>query len=801
MGEVREASGAGARGQHGEASSNGRYGAMLRALRAVMQIIVREKDPDRLLAEVGDALTRTRGYRDAWLARVDAQGRLGPGFPAGTGGTLAPLVTRMAAGDAPSCVREALASPTLVVRVGPHELCDCPSRGEGHDWAVLAAALRHHERTLGVMCVTLPAAAAADPEEAESLGDVAAAVALALHDLAEGRQSSAVLDQLADLSLAIEQVSVMVAITDTAARIQYVNPKFTEVTGYTLEEIRGIPGTDLGAPPAEEAARMWAQLREGKQWRGEMLKRRKDGSTYWESATISAIRDRNGALEALRASEEKYRTLVEAASDAIFIADAESGIILEVNSKAEALTGRPREELVGLHQGELHPPDERDRYLGIFHEHASLVDEAGRAVDVGVLHADGRIIPVEITGTSVEIGGRRIVHGVFRDLTERRRLEQQLRQAEKMQAIGQLAGGIAHDFNNRLVAILGFAELLARQVPEGSSRRYAERIVRNARRAANLTGQLLAFARKGNFQVAPVDLHAAVREVLLFLTHGIDKRITLRMQLTAPRPVTLGDPAQLENALLNLALNARDAMPAGGTITFRTANVILEEDQRARLGLEPSPEGFISVAVSDTGHGMDEHVRAHLFEPFFTTKKMGEGSGMGLAAVYGTVQSHRGAVEVESAVGKGTTFTLYLPLVAPEQPAVEPAPASTRPRHARVLVVDDESDVRELVRDMLASLGCEVMACRDGLEAAMLYAREWQTFDLVILDMVMPRLGGRATLARLREVNPQVKAILMTGHGPEGEAADILNDGAVAFVQKPFAMRELAEQVDAALAK
>jgi PAS domain S-box-containing protein len=630
-----------------------------------------------------------------------------------------------------------------------------------------------------------------------------------------GDERVAAADQLDRLMQALEQVSVMVVLVDTHAHIQYVNPKFCEVTGFSRAEALGMTATDLGAPPAEEAAQMWANLREGKQWRGEMLKRRKDGTTYWESATISAIRAPDGrvvqhvkvaedvtarraALQALQASEQKYRMLMEAAGDAIFLADAETGHIIEVNSKAEKLMDRPASDLVGRHQRELHPPTEVERYEGIFREHAT--HRLSMMTDVTVQRPDGSRVPVEITAAVVEMGGRRIVYGIFHDLTDRVRLEQRLRQAEKMQAIGQLAGGIAHDFNNRLVAILGFAELLARQLPEGSLRKYAERIVRNSRRAATLTGQLLAFARKANYQAVPVDLHAAIREVVIFLTHSVDKRISVRMHLDAARPCALGDPTQLENALLNLALNARDAMPGGGTLTLRTANVKLVQEQCDRLDLLPAPGGFVSVSVSDTGTGMDEQVRAHLFEPFFTTKRMGEGTGMGLAAVYGTVRSHRGAIEVDTRVGRGTTFTIYLPVeeAEPARPPAESLPP--RPRDARVLVVDDEADVRELVRDMLETLGYQVVTCRDGLDAVAVYEREWATIDLVVLDMVMPRLGGRATLARLRAINAEVRAIVATGVGLDGEAAEVMREGAVGFVQKPFALRELAAKVGAALA-
>jgi PAS domain S-box-containing protein len=393
-----------------------------------------------------------------------------------------------------------------------------------------------------------------------------------------------------------------------------------------------------------------------------------------------------------------------------------------------------------------------------------------------------------------------LIFAVIRDVTEFKKMEERLRQAEKMEAIGQLAGGVAHDFNNQLTGVMGYAEMLSNRLEDESLRRYAELIVGSAKRAAELTRQLLAFARKGKFQSVPVDTHKVIGDVASLLRHTVDRRIVIMQTLKANPPLTLGDPTQIQNALLNLALNARDAMPKGGELILATDVVVLDEEYCRSNPYEMSPGRYLRICVTDNGVGMSEEVRRHLFEPFFTTKGPGKGTGMGLASVYGTVKNHRGAINVYSEPDHGTTVRIYLPLLESAGQAQTPAELGEPIRGtARILVVDDEEVVLKLASETLSDLGYQVATCRNGAEAVAYYGEKWRSIDLVILDMVMPALGGRETFLAMRQINPAVRAILSSGYSLNGQAQAILDDGVLDFVQKPFQLHELSSKVAAAL--
>ena len=385
---------------------------------------------------------------------------------------------------------------------------------------------------------------------------------------------------------------------------------------------------------------------------------------------------------------------------------------------------------------------------------------------------------------------------ISKDITERKHLEQQVVQAAKMDAIGQLAGGIAHDFNNQLTGIMGFADMLQSRLADNPElRRYAEMIVQSTERAADLTKELLAFARKGKYLSTTVDIHAVIGDVVDLLNHTIDKRIRIHCELQAHPATTRGDPTQIHNALLNVALNARDAMPEGGDLTFASDLVELDAQACRRHAENPAPGRFVRVSVTDTGSGMSEETLRHCFEPFFTTKTTGHGTGMGLAAVYGTVKNHRGAVEAQSELGKGTTVRLLLPVGEKQTEPAHTAPEEPVPGSEHILVVDDEDTILKMATEILGGLGYRVSACSNGTEALAIYREQHAEIDLVILDMVMPELGGRDTFVALREIRPDVKAILSSGYTIDGEAQAILDEGVQAFVQKPFRVAELSHTV------
>jgi PAS domain S-box-containing protein len=392
------------------------------------------------------------------------------------------------------------------------------------------------------------------------------------------------------------------------------------------------------------------------------------------------------------------------------------------------------------------------------------------------------------------------VTGVIADITERihadkdrEALQTQLSQHEKMDAIGQLAGGIAHDFNNQLNGIIGFAELLKAKSNDAVLYGYAENILKASRRAATLTAQLLAFGRKGKNLIASVDMHKVIAEVVELLHRSIDKRIEIKQHLATASSAVLGDPTQLQNAVLNLALNARDAMPQGGVLSFSTHVVTLEEGS---LGEELAAGQYLELCVTDTGIGMDAEVKNRLFEPFFTTKEVGKGTGLGLASVYGTMRNHHGAIRVDSEPGRGSSFHLYLPVheVPDTATVVTPAAISVH-GHGRILLVDDEPINLVLGSAMLRNLGYEVIPCDDPIQALERYQQEWRTIDLVLLDMIMPKLGGKQLFLAMKQENQHIRALLMSGFSIDGEAQAILDHGVLAFLQKPFELAELSRKV------
>jgi signal transduction histidine kinase/CheY-like chemotaxis protein len=377
--------------------------------------------------------------------------------------------------------------------------------------------------------------------------------------------------------------------------------------------------------------------------------------------------------------------------------------------------------------------------------------------------------------------------------------ERNLLQAQKMETVGRLAGGVAHDFNNQLTAILSNAEHLVHAL-RGDDAAVAGGIRDAAMRSARLVNQLLAFARKEPSRLVTVDVHRTVDEVVALLSRSIDKRIVLRTRLEAAPSLVRGDPDRLHTALLNLALNGRDAMPEGGTITFETHRVELDAAACAALPFEVSAGPHVEVRVIDTGVGLSDAARAHLFEPFFTTKPPGMGSGLGLAEVYGTVRTHRGAITVESAADRGTTFALLLPAVEGTVPDAERERAPEQPppaRPLRVLIADDERNVRLSLSLLLRTGGHEVIECEDGMQAVRTYEADASRIDVVILDMMMPDMSGKEVLARLREVTRDVPVIVSSGFSAESDREELRGEPAVFYLPKPYT----TEQLERALAE
>jgi PAS domain S-box-containing protein len=513
--------------------------------------------------------------------------------------------------------------------------------------------------------------------------------------------------------------------------------------------------------------------------------------------TGAVMDERIRTVTALRESERLYRTLLDV-TDTGYVMLNRGGLVVEANEEYLRLTGRPAlEQILGQSVVMWTAPHDRDRNARAVRK--CLETGRVRHLEIDYVRPDGSLQPIEINASVVGCGADMRILTLCRDTRERRRLEEQLRQSEKMQAIGQLAGGIAHDFNNQLTGVMGFADLLAGRLDDPQLRGFAEGILRAAGRAGDLTGQLLAFSRKGKFQSIPVDLHHAIGDVVGLLQHSVDKRIRIRTRLDAPAPVVTGDPGQIQNALLNLALNARDAMPEGGELAFETDGVVLDAEA-GRLQSPEIPAGpYLRVVARDTGCGMSEETLTHLFEPFFTTKPVGKGTGMGLAAVYGTVRSHNGSIRVSSAPGHGTTVTILLPQAKGAPAVVASAPAAPLAKTSRIVIVDDEEICRTLATETLRAEGHRVTAFADGPEAVRHVRERGAETDLVILDLVMPGLSGRDTFRALREARPDLRVLLASGYSLDSEAQSLLDAGARGFVQKPFRLQDLLRAVAEAL--
>ena len=506
--------------------------------------------------------------------------------------------------------------------------------------------------------------------------------------------------------------------------------------------------------------------------------------------------------EELRESEGRYRLLADNMRDVLFLQNMDFSIRY-ASPSVERLFGWTVEEFINIPVDQVFAGKSMDRARESYLHFLDLADEGEIEIpsqEHEFLRKDGSTFWGEVTPTFVRDHEGRVVgiQGLLRDISfrkqiedEREELERELRQAEKLNAIGQLAGGIAHDFNNQLVPIMAHADLLARGLADSESvATHARKIITSARNAADLTGKLLAFARKGTYERRPVDMHDVINEVAEILVHGIDKRIKVKRHYEATSAVVEGDRTQLQNVLLNLALNARDAMPDGGEIVFKT-QIFLDQ------GEQPSPSGSrLVILVEDTGEGMDEVVRERVFEPFFTTKAPGKGTGMGLAAAYGTVASHGGRIQIASEVGQGTTVSVSLPLTAALTGIkTESFAENVAAGVGRVLVIDDEKSVRSALTDLLESLGCKVVSFGRALEGTGYYEENWAELDLVVLDLVLPDMNGREALAVLRKLNPEVRVLLVSGYTADEEIRGILESETIEFLEKPFLLADLAESL------
>jgi two-component system, cell cycle sensor histidine kinase and response regulator CckA len=505
---------------------------------------------------------------------------------------------------------------------------------------------------------------------------------------------------------------------------------------------------------------------------------------------IALAIDRRRTEEGLRKSESMFRLLFSQIPLPTWVFDPETFKFLQVNDAAIRQYGYTHEEFQQITIRDIRPDEDRVEFEKLLSDWLIQDRHQGQARHKS---KDGRVFAVDIVSHRLEYAGRSVRLVVAQDMSERKMLEDQLRQAQKMEAVGRLAGGIAHDFNNLLMVIKGHTELLLSTLSlDDHVTRKIEQIDRSADRASSLTRQLLAFSRMQVLQPHVINLNTVVEEMGKLIPRIIGEDIELVVRCSADLGTIRADASQMEQIIMNLAVNSRDAMPSGGRLLIETSNVDLDSPYAAAHPVV-KPGCYVLLAVSDTGTGMDAETQTHIFEPFFTTKKKDEGTGLGLATVYGVVKQSGGYIWVYSELGKGTTFKIYLPRVdEPAEPMSPVSSSSHAPRGTEtVLLAEDEQDVREVTREFLESAGYTVLEASDAAEALCVAAAHPEVINVLVTDMVMPGMTGQDLARRLRQQRDGIRVIYMSGYSEQAAGEAVQSDSSALVLTKPFSRSAL----------
>lgn len=665
---------------------------VLQAMHKVNQLIVKERDRDRLLQNVCDILIGTRGYYSAWIVLFDKDGKFVNATEAGLEKDFLPMAEKMQRGDLTDCGRRALSQSGTISIEAPSSSCtDCPLAEKCNGRGALVIRLEYGEKVYGLLSVSIAIDFLMAEEEQSLFEEVAGDISFALY-------------------------------------------------------------------------------------------------------TIELDNERKRVAEALRKNEEKLQAVLQSIGDHMSMLDKDLNIVW-ANKTAKGIFSN---NIVGRKCYEVYHKRRRpcEPYPcitlkafkdGKIHEH-----------DTHVLDKNGKVIHFHCTANVVlkdEEGKPMAVLEISRDITERRRLEEQIRHAQKMEAVGTLAGGLAHDFNNILAGIIGYSSLVKKSLEKGHPLLAdMEAIERLSWRGSDLTAALLSFSCRGRYQPEPLNINNLIVEVIKFVERTSGKRIDMRTELLPDTSSVYADRGQIYQVIMNLCINACEAMPEGGTLTVKTANAELDKALfKAHPDLKEGP--FVSVIVSDTGAGMDFGMRERIFEPFFTTKAEKSGTGLGLAVVSGIVSRHGGYIEVESVPGRGSIFKVYLPATSGKVREARPQPVVSLKGDETILLVDDDRDIRDSVERLLGANGYTVIPASNGEEALKILEKKKDDIHLVLLDMIMKGIGGEETFIRMRKIASDLPVILCTGYSLDSGTQRLLDKGANDFIQKPFDPNSLALKI------
>ena len=641
-----------------------------------------------------------------------------------------------------------------------------------------------------------------------------AGVAGSLRNITDRKQAEEALRESEERykNLFDNHAAVKLIIDPDTGRITDANEAAAHYYGWSREQLKQMKIQEINTLSPEDIKKEMEKARTNKRVYFEFRHRRADESirdvevfsskikvkrTELLHSIIHDITERKRAEEALQASEQKYRHLFEKAEEGILIVRGES--IEFANPALARILGQPLDRITARPFVSFIHPEDREM---VFDRHRRRM--RGETVETGydfrIVTSDGDVRWLRITSRVIEWDNLTASLSFLADITDRKRaeeekriLEERLQHADKMESIGTLAGGIAHDFNNLLMGIQGYASLTLLDLdPSHPHYQRLKRIEEQVQSGADLTRQLLGFARGGRYEVKPADMNDIIKKTSSMFGRT-KKEIIIHRKYEKDLWTVEVDQGQMEQVFMNLYVNAWQAMPGGGEIYLETENVFLEGEQAFPYTVKPGK--YVKITFTDTGTGMDAKTKERIFDPFFTTKEMGRGTGLGLATVYGIIKGHKGVINVDSELGHGTTFSIYLPASEKEAVKEKAAAGSIARGTETILLVDDEKMVLEVSKALLESLGYGVYAAGSGQEAIAVYMEKRNEIDLVILDMIMPGISGGETFDRLKEINPDIRVLLSSGYSIEGQARTIMDRGCNAFLQKPFQLEMLSRSV------